>query len=132
MRRRAAGRRERRSRDLGAERVPSRTDPRLIAAKRESRSHNVYIAKLRASVLVADRRPQTTRRAAEELGMRRPHFAMLANWLHLEAREKPGKRGGKPAKFYASRDLALAKTFLDRCAKEGGRAVLGRLLGSGL
>jgi hypothetical protein len=60
--------------------------------------------------------------------MERPHFAMLASRLHFEARERRGKRGGKPAKFYARKDVALLGHLFECCAHEGGRAVLHRLL----
>jgi hypothetical protein len=68
-----------------------------------------------------------TRKAARGLGMSRPQFAKLANMLRLNAVERSGKFGGKPAKYYSSVDVSLIKSLMDRCIKLGGRVVLTQI-----
>ena len=89
---------------------------------------NVYIAK-RRGVVPNTRGPLVTGKAAETMGLKRPQFVLLAKCLRLETFERPGKHGGKPAKYYTFHDVILAKTFLEQCAREGGRTVLKGLLG---
>jgi len=69
-----------------------------------------------------------TRDAAKALGISRARFVSLVGWLNLEANTETPKRGGSPAKRYEQSDIDLLRTLRERCANEGGRAVLNRLL----
>ena len=70
----------------------------------------------------------STQDAANSLGMTRTRFVTIANVLHLPVREQSKPQGGSPAKRYEQRDIDLLRALCERCAIEGGRAVLKRLL----
>lgn len=109
----------RRHHEKGAIDLRGRPRPRFL---------NVDVPERRSSTPRSSRRVLITGEAAQRLGMRRPQFVLLAHCLGFGAQERRGQRGGKPAKYYAGQDVALAKDLLNRCARVGGRRVLAGLL----
>jgi len=85
-------------------------------------------ARMSAKGKTAERGALATKDAAKAMGVSRPRFVALVSWLNFVVEKKKLARGGSAEKYYAQQDVGLLCLLRERCARDGGRAVLNRLL----